>query len=133
MLRKLAIAADAVCKAYDVSFEDLVRPNRTWRMVWPRWVLATLLYEEAGMHPSDIASVLNRKGQMMRHARLRMYRELETNRKSREVFERLQVELRPKLNRALEAYPEPPDPKSFIPVNHRTNHNNKPKDQNGDH
>jgi len=122
MMRKVDIAADAICRAYDISFEDLIRKGRHWRVVWPRWVLAVALHDDAGMYPKDVASVLNIDSRMVTYARIAVAREVETNPKCRELYEQVMRELRPKLNRALKGYP------IRLPKQH-----NKRKDRNGDH
>jgi len=128
MMKKLAIAAGAVCRTYDVSFEDLVAVNRHWRLVWPRWVLVTILTDKAGMHPVDVASVMERCISAVSHMRISCKRELQNNRKCRETYEQLERELTPKLNPAMALYPE--HGVSTRPTNNKTNNT---KDQNEDH
>ena len=123
MMRKLEIASDAICRAYDISFEDLIRKGRQWRVVFPRWVLAVALHEDAGMHLEDVASVLNIDRSTVNYAHKAVAREVETNQKCRELYEQVMRELRPKLNRALQGYPI-----RLLPKQH-----NKRKDRNGDH
>jgi len=117
LLRKMERVAGAVCRAYNVSFEDLIEHNRSWHLVWPRCVLANVLCEVLGMKNAHVASILDRDPSAPVQMRRLFRNHIETNRACREYYQSLERELRAKFL-----------PEGLYPERKTS----KPKDQNGD-
>jgi chromosomal replication initiation ATPase DnaA len=98
ILKKIGIVADTVCRAYEVSFSDVLSRRRNMLFVMPRWAIANALFELVGIDNEDIASVLERERTAPHHMRASFKRELETNAKTRLRYEKIEKELRAKLN-----------------------------------
>jgi len=108
MRKKARIAEDAICRAYNVAHGDVLSRRRPWRLVLPRWALVKLLFEVLGLGNEDVETLLKLRRPSSTRMRRSFKRELETNRKCREFYEKIENELRPKLNAAWESYPTRP-------------------------